>query len=331
MLLTPAFAPFSSLAGGALIGAAASAKLLTTGRVTGISGIVGGAAAGAAEPWRLASIAGLAAGAATLSLAAPAAFQALPPTYTLTRAALAGGLVGAGSSLARGCTSGHGVCGLARASARSAAATGVFMATAALSARATGAFEAVGVMGGSGVFVAVAADPAVLQLGLAALTALAVGVAALKTLKPTPSKTLETLAEAATSAAFAVGLGVSGMLRPARVAAFFGPAASTPFWDPSLACVMAAALAVAAPAFQWASKITRRSLLGGPITLPTATAIDRRLLVGAAIFGAGWGAGGICPGPGVVAAVGAAGARGPYLVWAAAFAAAFVAVRKVWG
>ena len=326
------FAPATALAGGAALGAAAAAKLALTGRVTGISGIVGGAAAGSHEPWRVASIAGLAAGALTLSLTTPSAFQALPASYTLTRAALAGTAVGAGSALARGCTSGHGVCGLARRSVRSAAATGTFMATAAVSARVTGVFEAVG-LSGSGLATAVAADPTALTLGVATLAALAVGLAvaaAKRSLSP-PSRTLDALAETATSAAFAIGLGVSSMLTPARVAGFFGPASVAGFfWDPSLACVMGAALALAAPAFAWA-RATRRALLGGPLDLPKATTIDTRLLFGAALFGVGWGAGGVCPGPGFVAAIGAAGARTPYLVWTTAFAAAFAAVRKVVG
>lgn len=326
------FPPATALAGGATLGAAAAAKLALTGRVTGISGIVGGAAAGSHEPWRVASIAGLAAGALTLSLTTPSAFQALPASYTLTRAALAVTAVGAGSALARGCTSGHGVCGLARGSGRSAAATVTFMATAAVSARVTGVFEAVGLSSAaSGKATAVAADPTALTLGVATLAALAVGaaVAAAKRASSPPTHTLDALAETATSAAFAIGLGVSGMLTPVRVAGFFGPASvSGFFWDPSLALVMGAALALAAPAFAWA-RDTRRALLGGALDLPKSTTIDARLLVGAALFGVGWGGGAVCPGPGAVAAIGAAGARTPYLVWTAAFAAAFVAVRKV--
>ena len=99
-----------------------------------------------------------------------------------------------------------------------------------------------------------------------------------------------------------------------------------PFWDPSLALVMGAALALATPVFQWVMGRTKR---GGAacapsctaqFDLPTRTAVDGRLLAGAALFGAGWGVGGVCPGPGLVAA--AAGAGAPYAAWSAAFLAA---------
>ena len=98
--LVTVFTPWRSLAGGTLIGLAALLLLWLNGRIAGISGILGGLA-GAPEgerSWRLAFLAGL--------------------------------LVGFGTHLGSGCTSGHGVCGLARLSPRSIAATGVFMAAA---------------------------------------------------------------------------------------------------------------------------------------------------------------------------------------------------------
>ena len=96
---------------------------------------------------------------------------------------------------------------------------------------------------------------------------------------------------------FGLGLIVSGMANPAKVLGFLDLAGP---WDPSLALVMAGAIAVAAPAFFWARK-RRVSLLGAPMQLPAATAINRRLVLGSLMFGAGWGIGGFCPGPGLVA------------------------------
>jgi uncharacterized membrane protein YedE/YeeE len=128
---------------------------------------------------------------------------------------------------------------------------------------------------------------------------------------------------------FALGLGVSGMLRPAKVIAFLSPLGGA--WDPSLGLVMGGALAVAVPIFQRVLSKLRGGGGGGPkpacgagFSLPTKTAVDGRLLSGAALFGAGWGVGGICPGPGLVsAAAGLAGAvaAGPYVTWCAAFMA----------
>jgi uncharacterized membrane protein YedE/YeeE len=125
------FTPFTSALGGALIGAAAALLWLALGRIAGISGILGGlAGAPAAEPgWRLAFLAGLLGAPllAALAVAAPPLEIAAGPAPLV----MAGLLVGFGTRLGAGCTSGHGVCGLARLSPRSVAATAVFMATAA--------------------------------------------------------------------------------------------------------------------------------------------------------------------------------------------------------
>jgi len=121
------FTPGTSLAGGILIGLAATMLILMNGRVAGISGIVGGLLAPRKGElsWRIAFLVGL--------IAAPLAyalFMPLPPMHVVagTGALIAAGLlVGLGTRYASGCTSGHGVCGFARRSPRSMAATAVFM------------------------------------------------------------------------------------------------------------------------------------------------------------------------------------------------------------
>ena len=119
-----------SLAGGALIGLAASLVLLTHGRVAGISGLFGGLFLPGydARAFRLWFVAGLGGAGVLLSFLYPAAFTAtgLP---SLTMVGAAGLLVGFGTRLGGGCTSGHGVCGLCRLSVRSVVATVTFMAT----------------------------------------------------------------------------------------------------------------------------------------------------------------------------------------------------------
>lgn len=97
---------------------------------------------------------------------------------------------------------------------------------------------------------------------------------------------------------FGLGLILSGMTNPAKVQAFLDLAGP---WDPSLAFVMAGAIAVATVAFRWA-KGRARSLTGDPIRIPAASRIDRRLVLGSLAFGAGWGLTGYCPGPAITSA-----------------------------
>ncbi len=96
---------------------------------------------------------------------------------------------------------------------------------------------------------------------------------------------------------FGLGLVVSGMADPAKVLGFPDVGGA---WDPSLAFVMAAAIAIAALAFAVARKRTV-SFLGAAMQLPTARDIDRRLVIGSIVFGVGWGIAGFCPGPGLAA------------------------------
>ena len=121
------FTPWSALAGGLLIGLAAAALLLLNGRLAGISGILGGLLRPIKRDiaWRIAFLAGL--------ILAPAAYVLVAPLPVVTIAAsttvllIAGLLVGVGTRYGSGCTSGHGVCGLSRASPRSLVATLSFM------------------------------------------------------------------------------------------------------------------------------------------------------------------------------------------------------------
>jgi len=96
---------------------------------------------------------------------------------------------------------------------------------------------------------------------------------------------------------FGVGLILAGMANPAKVLAFLDLAGP---WDPSLALVMAGAIAVAWFGFHFGGK-RRSSLLESSMHLPARTQIDRRLILGSLAFGAGWGIAGFCPGPALVA------------------------------
>lgn len=96
---------------------------------------------------------------------------------------------------------------------------------------------------------------------------------------------------------FGIGLIVSNMANPAKVLGFLDLAGA---WDPSLGLVMAGAVGVAAVAFALA-RSRAVSFIGAEMRLPTASRIDRRLVLGSIVFGIGWGIAGFCPGPGLVA------------------------------
>jgi len=95
---------------------------------------------------------------------------------------------------------------------------------------------------------------------------------------------------------FGIGLIICGMANPAKVLAFLDV---TGRWDPSLMLVMGAAVLVAAPAFALARR-RDRSALDLPMRLPALRQIDRRVVLGSLVFGAGWGLAGLCPGPAIV-------------------------------
>ena len=98
-------------------------------------------------------------------------------------------------------------------------------------------------------------------------------------------------------AVFGLGLLVSGMANPAKVLGFLDLAGP---WDPSLALVMAGAIAIASMAFAVAGR-RPLSLMGQEIKLPSSRTVDRRLVAGSLLFGIGWGIAGFCPGPALVA------------------------------
>ena len=161
-------------------------------------------------------------------------------------------LVGFGTRLGNGCTSGHGVCGLARLSPRSLAATATFMAA-------------------------------------GFLTVFVVRHVLLKV------RSMNRVSPFLAGLLFGIGLCLSGMTNASKVLAFLDLGGA---WDPSLAFVMGGAVAVAFVAFRIAAR-RRLSLSGEPFHLPTATAIDARLVGGSLLFGAGWGLVGLCPGPAI--------------------------------
>ncbi len=125
-----------------------------------------------------------------------------------------------------------------------------------------------------------------------------------------------------TGALFAVGLLISGMAMPGKVTAFLDVGGA---WDPTLAFVMAGAIAVHAPLARLI-RARRAPLVAARFHVPTTRTIDRRLIGGAAIFGIGWGLSGYCPGP---ALLGAASLALPAIVFVGALLVG-IAISRRW-
>ncbi|GAB4819197.1 hypothetical protein N2152v2_006243 [Parachlorella kessleri] len=310
------------------------------GRLLGISGIVRGLVNGSAQAWRVAFVAGIVAGGFALQLLLPSAFETLPAAYTIQRAVLAGLLVGIGAAMGSGYTSGHGVCGISRLSPRSLVATPTFMASAVLAAYAFRTGSVLGLPAGVAPVTTAAASAgatrfaagllavAVLSmLGLATagkgLTSQAFAATPVRLRKelagaeeleetsisdspPQESEAAQKLASLAVftellvGLLFALGLGVSGLTKPSKIVAFVSVLAGT--FDPTLLLVMGGAWLVSIPAFQamLRSSLIQRPVCAPSFDLPSKTQVDQQLVLGSLLFGAGWGIGGICPGPALV-------------------------------
>ena len=321
------FTPVHALCGGALLGIASIAKLALTGRVLGVSESFKRPITGDVRGSDVAFVAGLLfAGATHTAISGGVAAMPHEPMVPLAQAALAGFLVGVGSSLGNGCTSGHGICGNARLSPRSMAYTCVFMVFGFGAATLAGTNAALGVVETSALnnvvypaaasvahwaALAAAAVAAFAALGfLASPRASRAGSSSLagKDVEASGAqsgalsarqKKLDVVSDFVIGAVFGAGLVVSGMIHPAKVSGFLS--ATSAAWDPSLALVMGGALALCVPGFAVVRKTIKRPACAVDFSTPTATEMDAKLALGGACFGVGWGIGGICPGPAVVA------------------------------
>eukprot|EP01036_Dinobryon_divergens_P002193 gene2193-2888_t len=123
------------------------------------------------------------------------------------------------------------------------------------------------------------------------------------------NRTFGNLASLLSGLVFGLGLILGGMTDPLKVKGFLDLAGA---WDPSLALVMGGAVAVGVFAFARAARM-KTAWSGAPIEIPTNRTIDARLVVGGVLFGVGWGVGGFCPGPALVAFGSGMGSAGVFL------------------
>lgn len=321
--IAPTFTPLVSTVGGMMIGSAAALQLRLAGRILGTSGCVRNPIS-----WRSTCLAGLSVGgsASAYFMGSEQVFHGVMEMSTALPVAVpivSGLLVGFGTSLANGCTSGHGVSGLARFSKRSLAAVGTFMSSAMVTASAINHYNLLPIPAPG--LINLTPTPSlsiaiVSSIGLAvfarslwlAMRAPKVPVVKGTEMKPAtetppategckvitaPDDNVPTVITAfGTGSLFGVGLVVSGMCDPLKVLGFLTP--MSPFgWDPSLAFVMMGALAVNTPATQFRPPTPKFRKV---YDLPTSTAITGSLILGSILFGIGWGIYGACPGPAVV-------------------------------
>ncbi|KAF8163489.1 hypothetical protein B0H34DRAFT_795197 [Crassisporium funariophilum] len=310
--------PIQSLIGGLSIPVAAHALLLLNGNVFGISGFIHRAMRGSFEG--LAGALGLILGGAIAANAE--GMGPAPLSLPLSKVLFSGFLVGLGTKLANGCTSGHMICGVSRFSVRSIVATATFFVTAAVTTQVVhGDLPPVGTtdwtLGSHGLnLLALQAVPFSLSVLLYALTPASVNKSEAEPADSSPSK-LRILAYLSTGVQFALALRLSNLSEASRVLSFL----VLPFhraFDPSLAFVAGGALSLGILLYNYA-RGSEHARLGGKWSIPKGGDVDAKLLLGSAIFGLGWGMAGICPGPGLVNLGRALGAGGreliPYAGW----------------
>jgi len=281
-----AFVPLQAAVGGLFIGCASGLYMLFARRVAGNSGALKALVLGPRDPSKLSYLAGLVGGGALMAAALPSAFEASPPSTPLV--ALAGLAVGCGTALGNGCTSGHGLSGLSRLSKRSLVAVPTFMAVAIVTATLRN--------GTRGPIVPVAAaEPAVLALAAQIGGGLAVALLPLAVLSRADRTLKEAYAALWTGTCFAVGLAIGGMTRPSAVVGALSPAR----FDGTLWVLFMTALAVTFSLYRLAGRLGVAEASAFSDTA-APQAVDLRLIVGAALFGTGWGLIGVCPGPHLV-------------------------------
>eukprot|EP00933_Yihiella_yeosuensis_P009053 TRINITY_DN11483_c0_g1_i2.p1 TRINITY_DN11483_c0_g1~~TRINITY_DN11483_c0_g1_i2.p1 ORF type:complete len:399 (-),score=85.54 TRINITY_DN11483_c0_g1_i2:70-1266(-) len=296
------FTPIESGVGGLLVGLSAALAYLVDGKITGISGILGPFLRAAFTRnfdsgcvWKGLFLLGLIiGGCANLALNRDHAFPNAQD-FSPLRYAIAGLAVGAGTRAGRGCTSGHGICGLPRFSLRSWIAVPCFMAVAAATVAITrhglkvddaGPWE-----------VAQLQWPPKWQFPLGSV--IASGILSAASIF-SPVKVQKYLTPLSCGIIFGLGLGCSGMTSQAKVLDFLDFGGT---WDPSLAFVMGCGLCVSFPVYFWSERggqgKERTPLAAEKFEKPPKYGNYGTLIFGATSFGLGWGLIGICPGPAV--------------------------------
>lgn len=244
------------------------------------------------------------------------------PVASTIAMCLGGFLVGLGTRLGNGCTTGHGICGMSRLSKRSLVSVCTFTACSMATAAALASPKTPWADRTS--FLRSDSLPAVSKVLSMAVTAAALLLAMLRQTKPEDATSMhqeKVFGASASGALFAVGLAVSGMVKKSKVHDFLDLCSlcrSQGTFDPTLISVLGSANVISWLSYQY---VWRRKhctpACGSCWSIPSNTNIDVPLVAGAVLFGIGWGLTGLCPGPALYAA--AAGVVDVVLAWFPAF------------
>ncbi|KAG1827123.1 uncharacterized protein BJ212DRAFT_32153 [Suillus subaureus] len=307
--------PLQGLLGGIGIALSVHSLLVLNGSVLGVSAFVHCSLRG--DKVAMASVLGLVLGGIAVGIIGDMDTPAPRTASLLLRMVFSGLLVGIGTKLANGCTSGHMICGLSRFSLRSLVATTTFFASAVATTYSAYGNDALGTSGSldwtlgdnqGRQFLGAILSLATLWFAYTCSTLkngtgnsskfVSWKIHSCANLVPnTLQSILRYLASLLTSLAFTFSLRLGNMVDPHKVLAFLALPVSSAF-DPTLAFVAGSALPLATLLYRYAR--VKQPKLGGKWNVPTSTKIDCRLILGSVIFGIGWGIAGVCPGPALV-------------------------------
>ncbi|CAD8068430.1 unnamed protein product [Paramecium sonneborni] len=284
-------------AGGLLIGLATSIHYLLKGRVTGFSGIFYSLITFDKNSfyWKLSLVSSVVLSSSLLYKyygfnpilqGASSSFDSINSISKIgyIGAAIAGFLVGFGTKLGNGCTSGHGVCGLPRLSQRSMAAVASFMTFGILTATIKDQLVL------EQPTQLIIDNPDITNIAAMAISGILTLVGIIGQTKQNQKTMIDAIISSIVGLIFGAGLVVSGMAKRSKILGFL---TFNQNWDPSLMFVMIGAVSLNLITFN----LLKKPILSDKYELPTNKKIDFKLILGASIFGIGWGIGGLCPGP----------------------------------